>query len=123
VSYNFMSRQIHVTTFIISTPAFTWHYKGICNMLWNSTTWFTSCTHHSLGCRNDIENITNKIVAFILTTFDEKKDLYNTYKIQTHFTKLQWKKFHTCGNKCNLNKLKKSMQIWVPTQCAIESII
>ncbi len=28
---------------------------------------------------NDIENITNKIVAFIPTTFDEKKDLYNPH--------------------------------------------
>jgi hypothetical protein len=29
----FMGQQIHATTFIISTHAFTWHYKRICNML------------------------------------------------------------------------------------------
>jgi hypothetical protein len=28
---------------------------------------------------NDIENITNKIIAFIPTTIDEKKDLYNPH--------------------------------------------
>jgi len=32
---------------------------------------------------NDIENITNEIVAFLPTTFDEKKRIYTT-----HFTKL-----------------------------------
>ncbi len=39
--------------------------------------------------KNDIENITNKIVAFIITTFDEKEDLYKPHiKYKIHFTKL-----------------------------------
>jgi hypothetical protein len=41
--------------------------------------------------KNDIENITNEIIAFILATFDEKKikNLYNPRMgCKTHFTKL-----------------------------------
>jgi hypothetical protein len=37
---------------------------------------------------NNIENITNKIVAFILTTFNEFFFIQPKYQIQTHFTKL-----------------------------------
>ncbi len=51
---------------------------------------------------NDIENITNEIVAFIPTTFDGKKKNLNNplYKI------VMKKQLHTCENRSILNKYR-----------------
>ncbi len=59
---------------------------------------------------NDIENITNEIVAFIPTTFDGKKKNLNNplYKI------VMKKQLHTCENRSILNKYRNQCKYGFP---------
>ncbi len=78
-----------------------WSDKGICNTLQNSTTWFTSCTHHSLGCRKWHWKYHKRNCCFSSYIWWKKKNLYNPlYKIVLK------KQLHTCENRSIINKYR-----------------
>ncbi len=103
----YKGQKIHATTLIIITT-FTWHYKRICNTLQNSTTWFTSCTHHSLGCKKWHWKYHKWNYCFYSCNIwwkKNKKFIQSTDGMQNTLYKIVMKKqLHTCGNRCVLNK-------------------
>lgn len=101
----YMGRKIHATTLIIITT-FTWHYKRICNMLRNSTPWFTSCTHHSLGYKKWHWKYHKWNYFFYSCNIWWKKKHYTTHEWDAKHTLQNYneKQLHRCENRCILNK-------------------
>jgi len=67
--------------------------------------------------KNDIENITNEIFAFIPATFDEKKKefIQPSDGMQNSLYKIVMKKqLHTCGNRCILNESRNQCKHGFP---------